>query len=1026
MQKENLNTDFEQIITYERQGVSGTTPALQNMAELPMSNQLTLDDKQHAVVDFLQRPIDVAKISWASTSSASAELIPGGISFPDVFLKNPMYAEKLRGFLGLRGTMKVKVMLNAQKFQSGLLMGYWIPNASNLPVKVDMVQASLSGKSGCPNIQMNCEGGTEQTLEIPYVNQHVYYNMATNDGNYGKFFLTPILPLDQGTVGIRIQAWIEFPQPQFATSAVPVLSQSSSQTEEENLHDNTILASSGPDAALNTLSTALSDFSLKPSYFAQTASNVLQLMGYSKPTNQASICRTSLRANSYMANYNGEFMGHKLSLAADNILADMPNMAGSDSDEMALSYVSQIPTYYRSFTINTTTAQPPFNENYVVFADSVHPSKFVSTSPGTLDSTFLGYVSSAFAQWRGGIKYTVKLAKTGFHSGTLRATFLPGVYDFPIGVPNPITKPEAQLERVYQKTFDLRDLNEFTVTIPYAATRPYLNVVNPNSNYFTQSQQKDSQLGVFIIDIFVPVVAPPTVTQNVKAAVFVSGAEDIAFANPTAPNIYPYSTVVSQSFSLQEPTDRVVAPDRGETNINSSSPKMSLLPSGLCTGEVVSSIKALLSRFGPYYFATGENVSNIYQLAPFDFQDPIVASGDSVTFDYLDYFSYLYAFYRGGLRFSYDPGTSDPSVVNSYRIILRSCVSNLYPDTASRVSTLSTSNISSQIFRSPFANAISRPNIEGLIDFEVPYYNTTHITPALTSNHSRTKVAASSYPSPLITIVPRNGNTSSVTVSPLILRSAADDFRFFYLIGPPRVALLDTDTTINPEFQIPAEFRAVGVTWDGVNNFQGLFVNNFNLSSPALYDPPTTFSAVSTDGLTLYFLPRNLRYTFTNATGTVKMSAPTLTIPNAQMQTIAPVAQFATTNLAPDLYTSPADLTTTPATSPDTAVKFVKETSTIAANKSTIRIPSQSTNNITFGTGFTLTKPMVFVNQDLNRYLLLKTGTTVVFTLTVSGAISFIFIIYSGQPWYIMTSIPAQTPFVANTLTNTFSTSVNL
>jgi hypothetical protein len=1016
-----ITNETEQILTYNRQGVSGTTPALPNMGEAPMSQLFTLDDRVHTVVDFLSRPIDVAKLTW--NTNTTSELIPGGIAFPDVFLQNPMYKEKLRGFLGLKGMIKIKVMINPQPFQAGLLLGYWIPNAKEIPVKVDMVQASLSGKSGCPNIQIMCEGGTEQILEIPYVNQHVYYNMATDDGNYGKFFLVPILPLDQGSLGIRIQAWIEFPQPQFATSAVPVLSQSSSQTEEENLHNNTILAASGADAALDTLSSALSDFSLKPSYFAKTASNVLQLMGYSKPTNQTAICRTSLRANSYMANYNGEFMGHKLSLAADNVLADMPNMAGSNSDEMAISYVAQIPTYYRSFTINTTTASPPYNENYVVFNDNVHPSKFVSTTPGTLDSTFLGYVSSAFAQWRGGIKYTIKLAKTGFHSGTLRATFLPGVYSLPNGVPDTTTNPSAQLERVYQKTFDLRDLNEFTVTIPYAATRPYLNVVNPNSNYYTQSAQKDSQLGVFVIDVFVPIVAPDTVTKTVKAAVFVSGAEDIAFANPTAPNIYPYSTVVSQSFSLQEPTDRVTAVDKNDSNINSSNSKMSLLPSGLCTGEVVSSIKALLMRFGPYYFSTSQDVANIYQLAPFDFQDPITATGDNVTFDYLDYFSYLYAFYRGGLRFSYDPGTSNPNVINSYRIVLRTCVSNLYPETASRISTLATSNISPQIFRSPFANAISRPNIEGLIDFEVPYYNTTHITPALTSNHSRAKVAASSYPSPLVTIVPRNGATSSTLVSPLIMRAASDDFRFFYLIGPPRVALLDTDTTLLPEFQLSARFPRTSVEWNGSNNFVGLFVNNFDLTNPALYDPPTTFSAITTDGQTLYFLPRNLRYTFTNASGTVKMTTLGLTIPNAQMQTIGPIATFLQTNLSPSMYTKATDIPATPATSPDAAVKFTKETCIMAADTNSFLIPSQSADSIRFNVPFVLIKPLVFYSDV--GYLVLKTGHTLSINKTaVAGGAWAIFTSFEGVNYFLMSTIPAQTPFPVNTPTSTYSSSV--
>jgi hypothetical protein len=1017
-----ITNETEQILTYNRQGVSGTTPALPNMGEAPMSQLFTLDDRVHTVVDFLSRPIDVAKLTW--NTNTTSELIPGGIAFPDVFLQNPMYKEKLRGFLGLKGMIKIKVMINPQPFQAGLLLGYWIPNAKEIPVKVDMVQASLSGKSGCPNIQIMCEGGTEQILEIPYVNQHVYYNMATDDGNYGKFFLVPILPLDQGSLGIRIQAWIEFPQPQFATSAVPVLSQASSQTEEENLHDHTILTSNGALATVDSVVSALSDFSLKPSYLTKGAANVLQLMGYSKPINQTGICRTSLRANSYMPNFNGEFMGHKMALAADNILADIDHIAGTDSDEMSLSHISQIPTYYRSFTINALSNATPMGENYVTFVDSVHPQKFVAGGdPGTLDSTFVGYASSAFAYWRGGLKYTFKIAKTPFHSVTLRATYLPGVYDFNTGIPDTTATPAAQLERVYQTTFDFKKTNEFTVVVPYANTLEYLQVVNPFGTSADAIPKKHRACGVLLIDIFVPLVASAAASSSVQVAVFVSGAKDISYANPTAPSIYPYSTVTSQSFSLQEPTDRVAAPNADENTINGSQYKVSLLPSGLCTGEVITSIKSLLSRFGPFYSNTALAANSILQLSPFDFQDPASTSAATIAFDYLDYFSYLYAFYRGGVRFSYDPGTADPSIINTYRILLRSNVANLYPQTISRTSVLSTSNLSPQLLSSPFATALAKPSIEGVVDFEVPYYNRSKITPALTSNQTMENTLAVDYPSPVINIIPRLGPGTVPTTNQLIFRAAADDFRFFYLIGPPRVTLLDSDVSSIPFFDYPSSFDPDVVTYDGGNAFKGFFGNTsvtLPTTAPGLsYDPPAIFSAVDQATTGIYFLPRNVNYGFYHTGNQINVTSTAATLTNVRLQTEAPGLSFATTNTAPNMFTLPSNITFTPAAAPQTPLLFKQEVCTLSGATS-ITIPSQSSSSIAFGTAFTLTNALCVFRTS---YVLLSKGTVVIFSLSFSDSLSFLRVTNVGNATYgfVPISVPSQPGFLTNTPTNTWT-----
>lgn len=1044
MDKDNINVDTEQVMTYNRQGIAGSTSVLPEMTELSIASPMTLDDKPHSLVDFLKRPVDLlpSNFFWTNDQQAGQELIPLGISLPNDYFKNPMISEKLRGFLGIKGKLKMRIMINAQKFQQGALMPYWIPNSDNMRGKTAMIRKSLSGKSGCAHVIINCDGGTEQDLEIPYVNQHMFHNLATGQGAYGRLFLTPFLQLLSATgtsVGIRIQMWMEDPQPQFATSAIPdyVSSQSVSQIEESKMHSSdSAPLTKGGGLDVGKIWNSLRTSKLTPSYLSRSAANVLELMGFQKPTQTASIQRMEIRPASYMANFNGEFAGHKLALAKDNELLGIDAPAGTSVDEMAINYIATIPTFYKKFVVNTLNHARPHTEGHVLFSDRVHPMKFVPSFPtGVLDSTFLGYTAASFAQWRGGLTYHFTVAKTIFHTGTLRVTFIPGVFDDAPTSVQPPPNSKWQLERCYQATFDLKEKTDFSFTVPFPSTRPFLNCINPWGAASSEVALKNYSTGTLLVDVFIPFVAPPTVSSYFEVAVWVSGAPDISFANPVAPTIFPYfdgNLVQSQSFSNPDETNRHAGGEFVTNATGQSRTKGAFEASAYCTGEVVASIKALMGRFGPFYFSDPLSSSLSLVVSPYNFATPVTRNTEEKLFDYLDYFSFLYAFYRGGVRMLLDPGDYSDIV---WKIGMRSSLNAFYPRSSIPRTSIATS-LPQQYIKGPSSMSLSRTSLEGFVSFEVPYYSLTHVTPVLSGDHNHTGVEESNYPLPLVTLIPRSSQIVSLDLQ--LYRACADDFRFMYIVGPPQVVMLPSAVDLVPYQIAPARYSATTVT--RVNDdFRGLFgAPSFILleGQPMPFEPPSQLLAITPDLSNLWCLPGNVLCDLTRLNNQVKISTSHFVgSQNLNMFTGPIIFRQADAQLQFNLLTKVVQVDPSPGTDilqakPAPCLKFSQQVCTINENRTTINIPGQGT--IAFGQLFTLTNYMIVFdteddNDNVAKVVLLAPGRNI--ELRRQGETSLIYTVYDARSvflGFIALNVASNPGFKSNTPTPSFSEAVEI
>jgi hypothetical protein len=222
--------------------------------------------------------------------------------------------------------------------------------------------------------------------------------------------------------------------------------------------------------------------------------------------------------------------------------------------------------------------------------------------------------------------------------------------------------------------------------------------------------------------------------------------------------------------------------------------------------------------------------------------------------DYVSYFSFIYAFFRGGMRIkiasiaqSADgllPNAEPPAGVwmtkpystSNVFVKMFNALNPLMTTIVTRTKKMNniigkigcnglyinnTTTDMHPLFANSSSSLVVSNEIEGMTEVEVPYYNSTHITPCVDNGATASMFpviaqseAEGSYPLPVLVFgsLPYNTNfflQQNDAVSPVlstmqsstqttfhIYRQAADDFSFHYIMGIPTM-ISETSTNIN-------------------------------------------------------------------------------------------------------------------------------------------------------------------------------------------------------------------------------------
>lgn len=711
-----------------------------------------------------------------------------------------LYAEKLKGFLGFRAKVVFRLQVNAMRFQQGrLIMGYIPTNDSWSALRLAQVTRNLTYTTQLPHVELDA-ADTEAILEVPYVNPQTYYNLTNGVGPYGTLFVNVYSPLSVGSgapLNCEVTLWAHFEDVELVYPTAPTSFLPSSATEfvaqsgvkkrsgagpgrmdviDKELASKQLGPVSGFLDRVSKAAGHLADIPLISSY-AQPASWVTSILskaasalGFSKPTVAAPPGPVQLRAFAGMnlSNYADHSM--KLSLMSDNHIQAMPGFAGTDLDEMSISYIAGIPAFIGS--VPWTTSMTPGTNIVTKFMSPFLTGTSASLNAyENLGSGFVvhlppfGYLSHLFKYWRGGITLTFKVVKTEFHSGRLMLTFYPGVSGSDATYVNS--------RYCFRQILDLRESNEFTYTIPFVNLQPWLNV--------------DSGTGYVRLDVLNQLRAPDTVPNTVQVLIEVGGAPDFELAWPCgadngtpalafdnsgfAPDILEAQSGLARRVT-NEVADSHFAPQGSQIDNSGVASTSTIAPSSLCIGECVTSIRQLLKRFVRLNTVITDVTDCTYR-APWASYIPSysptgVVSPITGELDYVSWLTPLFGFVRGGMRFKaiIEGNTSFSAVSNLYTA--QSSVGTIFLEGTGSV-------VAPQLNNQPF----SFPQFTGGLEVELAPYQRGHcwvtqvVAPSTTIPLNTTQV-----PGQALTIL---GSQSLADTQ--IFRAVSDDYSLGFFVG---------------------------------------------------------------------------------------------------------------------------------------------------------------------------------------------------------------------------------------------------
>jgi len=875
MENSNLTSEQQEIVHFASEGVTPSTSAVPDIVNLSTDYlaMTTREERTHSIVDFLSRPIVITTGLWSSA------IVPEGTgsqlytaNFPEVLISNTMYQEKLKGFVGLRATLVIKVQVNSQPFQQGRLMLQYFPYAQYMANRVTLVNTTLQGRSGCPRTDLDISMGTEIEMRIPYVSPHVYYNLITGQGSFGAIYLNVYSQLrDQvsGTGSIEYTVWahledvdVQYPtgaaiftgsSPNFSSLANKLASGKMTDDEVREMYTSgsykkkppRIFAQSSVEltqlknnnstsSGIGKISEGLSTLSRipiignifsKPAWISAQAANIFKLLGYSKPTVQGLPCESKLRGQSRMANYDGADTSHKLALSSSNEIETKSGLSGTSSDEMALSHVLSIPNFWDTFSWPSTgtgsTTGSVLWDNYVT---PMKIKNYSSTITDRFRTTHMGYVANSFGMWRGSIVYTFKFVKTQYHSGRLRISFIPFYFNTTISTGTP------DVSKTQKMIVDLRTSTEVSFTVPYISSRPWMYCIRPESTWLgtNNSLMYNAVTGIVRVEVLNQLVAANNVYPAIETIVEVHGGPDLTFANPTCPSYVPYggtltaavdersANEIQQEYNVVKPKAQMSLMGANEAiprneaqkgihppSIDTHEINANWSPEAHCVGEKIMSIRQLIKRFGKVdagnITLNDNGAVNSIVLAPFSQQIAPTTVGTTRNMSQLDYYYYLYAFWRGSMRYKMISETSvnsngrvksnfswDISMFNSIQDTMNTLVNYFSATVNIAVAAL----LGPSVLNSVSSNIIVDPTIEGVVEFEVPYYNISHISPA--TQYSSTdrplniqNMLKGHIPPCCVTLTPRTATSNINSVYSSLWKAPGDDYSLSYLVGVP-------------------------------------------------------------------------------------------------------------------------------------------------------------------------------------------------------------------------------------------------
>nr|WPV63218.1 MAG: polyprotein [Jingmen bat iflavirus 4] len=407
-----------------------------------------------------------------------------------------------------RGTMHIKIQVNANKFQVGQLQCAWFyqPKADNSFVDL---RSDVYARSGASHIIANASPSNEAELVVPFKMHKSMLHTKVKEG-YGD-------PLDEGTL------------------FVTVLNQLHTVANTSPQADFTIFIKFSDNEFTGMIA---GDIDTPPSYQMMNAlvpavKLAEQLLTSSTndnnrdnpPVNQPPPLFVPTGSHSWCIGTDLSEPIHNLRLSgkAQTCHPD------KEPDEMSIKYLCRKYQLLSQFT--WSTQQRTGQRLWACPANPLPPKDILHVSKpqnNTLLAAYqlvpVGFVSSLFQYWRGSLEFRIDIVASQYHSGKLMLAYIPGLAE-----DEEVTLDQARASP--NITINLKDTLSYTWRIPYIADVPWW----PRryaGNSLLNNHTSPSKIFVFVAN---ELVLGSTVYPTVDINVYMRGGDDFEVAVPVQP-----------------------------------------------------------------------------------------------------------------------------------------------------------------------------------------------------------------------------------------------------------------------------------------------------------------------------------------------------------------------------------------------------------------------------------------------------------------------------------------------------------
>lgn len=620
------------------------------------------------VKSFLAKPVKITSGNFSPTDTFSTF---SAVFLPLQAVDEPVYAQKLAGFLGFRATMVIRMVVNANRFQQGRYMLIYAPvggadtSLASHGIWVNDHLSTLVQRTTMPHVELDLCCDTECTIKIPFNSALNYYPIASSSGTnglgqWGMLLVNPYVPLASvtGNLTAAYTVYCHFEDVQLVSATVPqsprlAFTKKSKKSESEVEQDSVNI---GPvSSALIKVRDAANIFSNVPlissyassvSWFSDIAANAAKVFGWSKPVVLAPSTRVTQNYLPYFANTDATDLSFPLSYSSTNSVGTACGFSGTDVDEMSIPFLASIPVWMATQSWATETTMPvdtlilntDVSPSAGMFSTVVNTATFFHFSP-------LQYLTQFFSYWRGSIVYKLKFVKTEFHSGRLSVTFNP----YNSLVFGTVTPTLADSPFIHRQIIDIREANEFTFVIPYVADSPYRST----------TLSDPGEIGTFTIRVLDPLVAPSTVSQTVSIIIEKHAGPDMELAVPRINNFNYFTGITPQSGSAFSSVEQgsTVCSNLNTTIGNSVVQSDGNVNSLHCIGEKILNLRSLLKIPQALSFVSVTPAANYLNIIPYIITagrvNGVTNTSPVVNSDNYSRLACCYLYSRGGVRLKF-------------------------------------------------------------------------------------------------------------------------------------------------------------------------------------------------------------------------------------------------------------------------------------------------------------------------------------------------------------------------------------